>query len=361
MHYLIHRSHVAGASNKQVKRVNKAAKLFRINEDGTIVARHTILDEFEIIIPKPEDRQELVLKEHELGHPNGEKIEKALKEKNFFWKNMRKLIDELVSLCDICIKHDKLKLINNPAVALNIDNIFDRWGIDVIMGLHTTNDGYHAILTVVEYLTKFAWAFPLKTKSADEITKHLTTLICTWGPPSCLLSDMGREFLNMIVNKLCERFKVIKRNTSSFNPRVNGGTERTNQSLTRMLLKLADENPETWPEQLDIVLLSYRTSVHASTKYSPFYLMFGRRFGQFEDWIVKDKHVQEDAINNRLIQIKELFDETHEAARKNLAIAQQKQVNTQNKQSNVSDDFIPVGSTVYVYDCRLVKRKMESN
>ncbi len=45
-------------------------------------------------------------------------------------------------------------------------------GMDMVMGLPTTNEGYHAKLVVVEYLTKFAWAIPLITKSAEEIVKH---------------------------------------------------------------------------------------------------------------------------------------------------------------------------------------------
>ena len=360
LHFLTHHRHLPGASKKQVKRVSKASLYYKINDDGTMVARNNVKNLFDITIPRLEERLDIVLKEHELGHPKVEKIKQALDLKKIFWKNMRKFIDDVISQCDICIKHERLKLVNNPALALNIDNIFDRMGMDIVMGLPTTHDGYHAILVVVEYLTKFAWAFPLKTKSAEEIVKHLTSLICTWGPPNCLLSDMGKEFLNMIVNKLCDRFQIIRRHTSSYNPRVNGLCERTHQSLTRMLIKLADENPVDWPNQLDIVLLAYRTSVHSSTNYSPFYLMFGRQFGQFDDWLVKEKNVNELAIENRLSQIKQLFDETHEAARKSLTKAQHHQINTQNKQSNASDDFLPPGSKVQTYDCKLVNKKMES-
>ena len=140
---------------------------------------------------------------------------------------MEKFIHDTISVCDICIRHDQIIKLDDPAVALNIDNIFERWGIDIVNGLPLTDEGYCSMLVVVEYLTKFAWAFPLRTKSAAEIAAHLTTLICTFGPPSCLLSDSGKEFLNIIVNQLCTRFHIIKRHTSSYNRRCDGQTERT--------------------------------------------------------------------------------------------------------------------------------------
>ena len=215
------------------------------------------------------------------------------------------------------------------------------------------------MLVVIEFLTKYAWAFPLKHKSAEEIAAHLTTLICTFGPPGCLLSDQGKEFLNIVVNKLCQKFNIIKRNTSSYNPRANGQCERTNQTLTRMLIKFADDNPEDWPHSLNFALLAYRTSVHESTNHAPFELMFGRRFGQFDNWITKDKISHEQSIQNRLVEIKRLYEETHEEASKNITRAQEKQVNTQNRQTNSSHDVLMIGDTVYLKNCKLVKDKFE--
>jgi hypothetical protein len=75
----------------------------------------------------------------------------------------------------------------------------------------------------------------------------------------------------MIVAKLCEKFAIIKRTTSAYNPRVNGGTERVQKTLIGMLIKLADDNPTDWP-------IAYRTSIHSTTGHTPFQLMFGRRF-----------------------------------------------------------------------------------
>ncbi len=42
--------------------------------------------------------------------------------------------------------------------------------------------------------------------------------------------------------------------------------------------------------------------------------MFGRRFNTFDDHLVKEQEKYDRSIENRLVELKKLFDETHEAA-----------------------------------------------
>ncbi len=359
MHFLQTKRHVSGASKSQVKRVEALSNIYRLDDTGTIYARKNSSFDFTIKVPKPEERFEILAREHELTHAKVERMVKNLSEKSIHWKSISKDAHQLVNSCDICLKYDKIRLVNNPATAISIDNIFDRLSMDVVSGLPRTAEGYHAIFVIVEYLTKFAWAFPLKHKSAEEIATHLMGFICTFGPPNCLLSDQGKEFLNIIVKTLCEKFQIIRRTTSSYNPRANGLCEKSNQTLVRMLIKHAEENPENWPEILNIVLLAYRTSVHSSTNYTPYHLMFGRRFGQFDDWIVKSKQIDEQAVERRLIELKKLFEINHEDALNNIYHNQTKQVVRQNKQTNSSHDNLKIGETVYIKNCKLVKSKFE--
>ena len=64
--------------------------------------------------------------------------------------------------------------------------------------------------------------------------------------------------------------------TSAYHPQSNGLDERFNQTLQKQLLKFVGERQDTWDEYLDDVLFAYRVSVQDSTKYSPFFLVYGR-------------------------------------------------------------------------------------
>lgn len=55
---------------------------------------------------------------------------------------------------------------------------------------------------------------------------------------------------------------------------TNGLTERFNQTLSRCLAKVVDEDQQNWDEKLDTVLMGYRASRQSSTKHSPYYMLF---------------------------------------------------------------------------------------
>ena len=120
------------------------------------------------------------------------------------------------------------------------------------------------------------------------------------GFPAIIISDQGREFNNKVVDEICKIIGMDHRQTSAYHPQTNGLTgtmyimvmcnahrtaiffsERFNQTLEDMLSKTMAEHPdEEWDEVLDDCLFAYRSSKHASTGYSPFFLMYNRNFVQ---------------------------------------------------------------------------------
>lgn len=56
----------------------------------------------------------------------------------------------------------------------------------------------------------------------------------------------------------------------------NGMTERFNQTLLRMLTTLDENKKADWKSYVSPMVHAYNCTIHTSTGYSPYYLMFGR-------------------------------------------------------------------------------------
>jgi transposase InsO family protein len=68
----------------------------------------------------------------------------------------------------------------------------------------STNRGFPWVLNIVDVYSKYAKALPLKSKSASEVADALQSLLFTFGPPSILQCDNGKEFTNSLIKNLCD-------------------------------------------------------------------------------------------------------------------------------------------------------------
>jgi IS30 family transposase len=281
MKYLQTRRLPAGSSKKQVKRLEKASQTFKVDKEILYLKKPND-EKFILIYPKPEERKDIVEKQHLIGHFKAETVYKALKSQ-YYWKNMRDDIEHIVKACDICKRHDKHRIVNHPALALPVCNVFDRVGMDLVFGLPEDNaEGYKGILVITEYLTKFPYAVPIKSKTAGEIAKHFMDYVCLFGPPKSIITDQGLEFNNYFLRALLEAQGIEHRVTSAYNPRTNGQTERFNQILVNILRKYSEDNTSDWHRWIPFVLYSYRARIHSTTGFTPFELMFGRQINAFK-------------------------------------------------------------------------------
>ena len=88
-------------------------------------------------------------------------------------------------------------------------------------------------------------------------------------------SDQGREFENKIMQELCLLGGAHKTRTTPYHPESDGMVERFNRTLLMMLAMFAGKNRDDWDDLLPAVMMAYRSSVHESTGFSPYRLMFG--------------------------------------------------------------------------------------
>lgn len=139
--------------------------------------------------------------------------------------------------------------------------------------------GYRYLLTIVDCLSKMAFAYPLKTLTVGEAVPHLRFLFDTYMVPEILQSDNGRQFRNKVLSAL----KLEKGYTHMFGapytPEHQGQIERFNRTFKVQLFRWIRSNKEhmsDWYLRVPAELACYNTTVHSSTQFPPEVLFFGR-------------------------------------------------------------------------------------
>ena len=71
-------------------------------------------------------------------------------------------------------------------------------GVDLIGPLPLTTKGNKYVITITDLFTKWVVAYPLSDKSGPSVARALVKMFHTHGPPSKIMTDQGREFVNEV-------------------------------------------------------------------------------------------------------------------------------------------------------------------
>ena len=100
-----------------------------------------------------------------------------------------------------------------------------------------------------------------------------------------LLLDMGllhvftltkAEFESNLVKEICRLLGIVKIRNTPYHPQSDGMIGRFNRTLFSMLKMASIEDERDWDLKLPCLMMAYHSSVHETTKATPFSLMFGR-------------------------------------------------------------------------------------
>lgn len=298
-------------------------------------------------VPNIAERKDIIIKSHLLGHFQVYSTYQRLKEK-YFWPKMIQDIERIIGNCDQCKRNQKSIVYNHPANALEITRIFDRVGIDLILGLPETEEGFNGIMVITEYLSKYPLAKPIKSKNAEEIALILFEYICLFGPHKIVLSDQGTEFNNKLIDALLNLSGSERRVTSAYNPRTNGQTERFNQTLIESLRKHCEFNTSKWHLWIPFILFSYRTRINTTTGYTPNEILFGRKVYNFEDFNENTKINFSGSLEERTKEIKNLIENIEDTAKTNIIKKQTKQIDIQDNCHRIKINSLGKDQMVYI-------------
>ena len=158
----------------------------------------------------------------------------------------------------------------------------DIWGADLVeMPNSKNNNGYKYILTIIDLYTKYAWAIPLKNKTAVTVRNAFEELfensLNNHSPPKKLYTDNGSEFYNKTFKEFRDDNEIELYSTfnqpdeRSQGPSHNPVIERFNRTLKNMMYKkFTERGNRIWFDILDELMESYNNKIHRMIKMSPY-------------------------------------------------------------------------------------------
>ena len=196
----------------------------------------------------------------------------------FYWPGLRTDVEDWCQQCHGCAcRKSPSQTPRAPLVPSYVGYPMERIALDLLAPLPTTRHGNKHILVICDYFTRWTEAYALPNKEATTVAKVLVSeWICRYGVPDAIHSDQGANFEAGLFAEVAELLGMEKTRTTAYHPQSDGLVERMNRTLLMMLSIRAQEGEDRWDEFLSELMMAYRASVHDTTRFTPFHLMFGR-------------------------------------------------------------------------------------
>ena len=135
------------------------------------------------------------------------------------------------------------------------------------------------MLVLQDHFSKYVVVYVVKDQTARTAAETLRNgYFGLFGVPAYLISDQGKAFTGHIITHLCDLYGMQKLRTSLYHAQTRPPqVERMNQTIICMIGKLEEDKKACWSKHLPELLLAYNATRSAVTRYSPYYLLFGRR------------------------------------------------------------------------------------
>ena len=152
----------------------------------------------------------------------------------------------------------------------------ERFAID-LCGPFPSSNGYKYLFTAICVFSKFGICVPIRNKEASTVARALVDhVFLKYGLCSEILTDLGLEFQNELMQELLSIFGVAHLRTSGYRPQTNGVCEVWHRTLNAMIAKLVDEGQRDWSSLVPYVTFCYNATEHTATGFSPFFIFTGR-------------------------------------------------------------------------------------
>jgi len=233
------------------------------------------------------------------GHLGFFKTFQKIKQR-YCWPKMKQQIGQHVQACHNC--QTRIIQRHKPYGTMQFFEIpkeaFHRIQIDVMGPFTNSTKGNKYVVTAIDYLTKWIEAKAIKEATTENIAKFtVEQIICRHGCPKVINTDRGTTFTSELFQELNKFMGITHKVSTAYHPQTQGLVEKSHNTLTDCLSMYTSATLKNWDSLLPHIVFAINCSIHETTRYSPFYLLYDREaVVPLESNILLSKHATLEEI-----------------------------------------------------------------
>lgn len=253
------------------------------NEDEVTTIDGILYKENKIYLPT-NMRSAILRKNHDdlmAGH-GGRKATLERLQTNYWWPTIMSDVKNYVDSCVVCQQRKRpTEKTHGLMESFFVEEVFECVAIDCVGPWKATRRANTTVMVAIDMFSRFVEATASQSTTAIEFAKFFMTNICfRYGYPKQVLSDNAATFGAEVVKEVMKLSNVKHIKSTPLHSQGNAVVERVNQTLSNKLAMIVNSNDqyqiEHWDDALPAAVFSINTTVHSSTKCTPFELMYGR-------------------------------------------------------------------------------------
>ena len=283
-----------------------------------------------LVVLNSEIRERIVRDAHDgSGHRGRDPTFRKVRD-SYWWPNQYIFVATYCRSCHECQMRSTYRN-TIPLQPQYVRTILRRFDADSVH-MPTGSGGYKYVVDLVDNLTGWVEAKPLRRLKSAMIAQFLFDIMCRFGCIFQLTCDNGTEFKGA-TEILMEKYRVPVVRISPYNSQANGKIERTHRTYLESIWKVVKGETEQWPNWLGYALWADRITVKRNTGYSPYFLLYGQHPLLPFDVIDKTFHILDWPSARTTVDLLAL--RMRQLEQKSLILSEVQEVNEEFRKKNV--------------------------